>query len=77
LAASGYYSQLALDGKDSVGAAIGINSKIKGKVGCWITLAEYDDDYKIKCVKSAQIDGKKIKEDVWYQLKRGKFVQVK
>ena len=76
LASSGDHSKLALNGKDSVGAAIGINNQIKGKVGCWITLSEYDNN-KIKCVKSAKIDGKKIKEDVWYKLKNGKFVMVK
>ena len=76
LAASGDSSQLELNGRDSVGAAIGSNGKIKGKTGCWITLAEYDGNGKIKYVKSAKIDGKKIKADTWYRLKNGKFVSV-
>jgi hypothetical protein len=81
LAASGYYSQLAITGSDSVGAAIGANCVIKGRVGNWITLAEwkYDSEkqrYIPVCVKSTQIDGKKIKEDIFYKLKNGKFVAV-
>lgn len=30
--------------------------------GNWITLAEYDNDYKPLCVKSVKIDGKKLKK---------------
>jgi len=75
LASSGNGSQLALSGKQSVGANIGINGIAKGITGCWITLAEYDNDYKIKCVKSAMIDGKKLKENTWYKLKNKKFVE--
>jgi hypothetical protein len=73
LAASGYYSKIALNGNDSVGAAIGYNNTIKGKRGCWITLAEYDYKGKIVCVKSAIIDGENIKADTWYKLKNGEF----
>ena len=81
-ASSGYNSTIEMTGKDSVGAAIGVNSKIKAAKGCWITLAEYvlnekKDNYVIKCVKSAKVDGKKIKADAWYELKGGKFVEVK
>ena len=75
LAASGNWSQLELSGLKSVGANIGINGKIKGKKGNWIVLAEYDENLLPLCVKSAQIDGKKIKEDTFYQLKNGEFVE--
>jgi hypothetical protein len=69
-----------MTGSDSVGAAIGINNKIKGVIGDWITLAEWEwdqekDRYVPVCVKSAKIDGKKIKPDTWYTLKNGKFVE--
>jgi len=40
-------------------------------------LAEYGDNEKIICVKSAMIDGKKIKKDTWYQLKDKKFTEIK
>ena len=75
LAAGGDYSQLELNGLKSVGANIGVNGKIKGKKGNWIVLAEYDGKRLPLCVKSAQIDGKKIKEDTFYQLKNGEFVE--
>ena len=76
MASSGYSAHMELNGENSVGAAIGIKSIIKGKVGCWITLAEYDEDCKVVCVKSAQIDGNKIKADTWYTLRGGEFVAV-
>jgi hypothetical protein len=65
-----------------VGAAIGINGKIRGSLGCWLTLAEWKWDkskerYVPVRVKSAQVDGKKIKADTWYKLENGKFTEVK
>lgn len=73
---NGNLNTLVLDGQESIGVNIGIDGKIKGKKGCWITLAEY-----VKCdikhIKSARIDGKTLKEDTFYQLVNGKFVEVK
>lgn len=74
--ACGNLNRVVLNGKKSIGTNIGVHGIIKGKKGCWITLAEYDDNYKIKCVKSKKIDGKKLKEDTWYTLKNGKFIEV-
>jgi hypothetical protein len=51
------------------------NSKIKGKIGNAICLVEYDGYNNISHVKSAIIDGKKLKEDVFYTLKNGKFIE--
>ena len=76
-AQSGDGSEITLTGQKCVGASIGTNCKIRGKIGCWITLAEYDKNSEIKCVKSAMIDGKKLKEDVFYMLKNGKMVKAK
>lgn len=78
---TGYSAQIDISGNASVGAAIGINSIIKGAVGNWITLAEwaYDSDKQRcapVCVKSAQIDGQIIKADTWYKLTDGEFVEV-
>ena len=58
----------------------GINSKIKGKKGNWITLAEWKYNEDINkvipiCVKSVQIDGKVIKEDTYYKLENGEFIE--
>jgi len=76
-ASSGDYAKIVMTGKNNVGAAIGRDSRIKGLKGNWITLAEYDDNGICICVKSSKIDGKKIKENVWYELKKGKFSEVK
>lgn len=76
LASSGNDAQLALNGENGVGAAIGWGSAIKGAIGCWITLAEYNEDGGCICVKSARIDGKTVLPDVWYKLENGNFVEV-
>ena len=73
-AQSGYYSSIELNGLNCVGANIGENGKIKGVLGSWITLAEYDDNGICICVKSVKIDGKKLLSDTWYTLKNKKFV---
>ena len=39
-------------------------------------IREYDENILPICVKSAQIDGEKIKEDTFYQLKNGEFVEI-
>ena len=83
IGSSGDYAKIDICGKDSVAAGIGIGSIIKGAVGNWITLAEwtytYDGSkgrYIPVCVRSAQIDGEKLKADTWYKLSGGEFVEV-
>ena len=76
LAASGNYSQLDITGMNSVGANIGNCGIIKGVIGTWITLAEYDNNNICVCVKSAKIDGKKLKADTFYKLENKKFTEV-
>jgi hypothetical protein len=49
----------------------------KGPKGGWLVLSEIGDDLKIKAVGVARVDGKKIKADTYYQIKGGKFVEVK
>lgn len=68
--------------KLKIKSKIGFDSKIKGKKDNWIVLAEwvFDEDiekYIPVCVKTAQIDGKVLKEDTFYKLENGKFVEVK
>ena len=81
VATSGDNSKVALYGDNNVGANIGVDGIIKGKIGSWITLAEYEYDnfgnYICVCVKSAKIDGVKLKENVFYKLINGEFVEVK
>jgi len=76
VATSGDNSKVAIEGKDSVAANIGIKGQIKGVIGTWITLAEYDSDNKILLVKSDKIDGKILKENTWYKLENNKFKEI-
>ena len=82
LASSGNSAQLASSGENSIVAGIGIDNIAKGAKGNWLVLAEwvYSDKkncYIPKCVKSKKIDGEKIKENTFYRLVDGKFVEVK
>ena len=76
---TGDQSAAIVEGKESIALATGINSKAKGKIGCFIVLAEWkeiNNEYHIVDVKSAKVDGENIKEDTFYMLKDGKFVEV-
>ena len=75
---TGNQSAATVEGKESVAMAIGYNSKAKGSLGCFIVLAEYKklgDEYHIVDVKSAKVDGEKIKPDTFYKLINGEFVE--
>ena len=76
LAASGDGSQLAASGANSIAAAIGKDSVASAALGSWIVLAEYDKQGKPLCVRAAQIDGEKLKPNVFYKLKNGEFVAI-
>ena len=57
----------------------GNGSIAKGKIGSWITLAEWqiiDEEYVPVCVMTKKIDGIEIKEDTFYRLINGKFEEV-
>ena len=82
IGSSGDSAQIDSTGEDSVIMCSGNSSIAKAKVGSWITLAEWkwSDEKKRDvpaCVKTEYVDGKNIKADTWYQLKNGKFVEVK
>ena len=73
--AGGYSSQLAMD-KQCL--AIGDhNSHFKGKIGSVVCIVERNNKYEIVNYKATQIDGKIIKEDTWYKLEKGEFIEVK
>ena len=76
---TGYQSAAIVEGKESIALATGIKSRAKGKIGCFIVLAEWKEinyEYHLVDVKSAKVDGENIKEDTFYMLKDGKFVEV-
>jgi hypothetical protein len=66
-------------GKNSIAMASGIAGKAAGSPGWWIVLAEWiqdeNDDWQIKEVRCAQVDGKKIKPDTFYSLQNCVFVE--
>ena len=73
--AGGNWAEL-VGGKNSL--MIGNSRSIaKGKKGAVILLVERDMDYNILNFNAVQVDGKKIKEDTFYKLENGKFVEVK
>ena len=75
---TGDWSAATVEGKESVAMAIGRNSKAKGSIGCFIVIAEWkefeDETYHIVDVKSAKVDGAKIKPDTFYKLVNGEFI---
>lgn len=80
IGSSGDCAQIGSSGEYSVICCAGNNSKVKAKKGSWITLAEwkYSEEkstYIPICVKTEQVDGEKIKEDTFYTLKNGEFVE--
>ena len=71
-------AKICSSGDYAVIMCAGIKSKAKAKKGSWITLSEWeieDEIYVPVCVKTEQVDGVKIKEDTWYELKGGVFVE--
>ena len=72
---TGNWSAAIVSGKGSVAMAIGYKSKAKGSLGCWIVLAEQNDNYEIINVQSIKVDGEKIKADTFYTLVNGEFIE--
>ncbi len=79
IGSSGDYAQINSSGKNSVVMCAGHGSIAKAKKGSWITLAEwkFENGESIPiCVKTRKVDGRHIKEDTYYKLENGKFVEV-
>ena len=73
--ATGYYGAASATGYESIACGLGFQCKAKGAKGCWLVLAERKIDGEILSIKAAQVDGKKIKENTYYQLVNGKFME--
>lgn len=84
---TGNYAQICTSG---IGGAVysmgyhsiincrGINTIVRAKKGSWITLTEWKIIHgvlKVSCVKTEYVDGKRIKEDTFYTIRNGKFVE--
>jgi hypothetical protein len=80
IGSSGDSAKINSEGKYAVICCAGNGSIAKGKIGSWITLSEWEysdaeDAYIPVCVKTEKIDGERIKEDTYYKLKNGNFVE--
>ena len=80
IGSSGDCAKIDSTGEDSVIMCAGHDSAVKAKKGSWITLAEWykDNSYgkmKPKYVKTEYVDGERIKEDTWYKLVDGEFIE--
>ena len=81
IGSSGNAAQIESTGEDSVICCAGHSSKVKAKIGSWITLSEWEySDKKARfvpiCVKTEFVDGVRIKPDTWYELVAGEFREV-
>ena len=82
IGSSGDSAQIDSTGEDSVICCAGNNSIVKAKKGSWVTLSEWKYSKEKQrnvpvCVKTAFVDGERIKTDTWYKLENGEFVEVK
>jgi hypothetical protein len=69
----GSFSSTETTVENSIACGLGYDTKARGAINSFIVLAEHDNN-KIINVKSAKVDGKKIKADTWYKLIGGKFI---
>lgn len=80
IGSSGDRAQIGSSGDYTVIMCAGHHSKAKAKKGSFITLAEWensDDGRRVPThVVTKQVDGEEIKEDTFYMLKDGEFVEV-
>ena len=78
---TGFQSAATVEGRDSVAIATGYESKAKASLGSAIVVVERGEwngeTYPIINIKAAIVDGKKLKADTFYTLKKGKFAEVK
>ena len=76
---TGDRSAATVEGKESIAIVTGYDSKAKGAIGCWIVVTERGEwngaTYPILCVKTAKVDGDTIKENTFYKVVNGEFVE--
>ena len=76
---TGNYSVASNLGQKSISSCLGVRGQVSGKKGTWLVVAEWiqDEDWnwEVKEVKTVKVDGKKIKENTYYTLEHGEFVE--
>ena len=55
----------------------GADPKAKGGIGAVLVLVKTDDDGEIEILKTAKVDGEKVKADTWYTVKGARLAEVK
>ena len=74
--ATGPCSDAVVEGSHSVAIAAGYHDRVKGMLGCWLVAMERSPVTRfITDVKTAYVDGVKIKANTFYELKNGEFVE--
>jgi hypothetical protein len=74
---TGYQSAATVEGKESIACGLGYENKARGALGCWLVLADRRDDGSIRSIRSAKVDGKTIKEMVFYEIRKSKICKAK
>ncbi len=64
-----------LTGTDNIVIAAN-DSKFKGKIGNAVCMVVFNPQRKIIGIKAAIIDGETLKQDTYYTLKYGEFIEV-
>lgn len=64
-------------GKNGVAVVRGTDPKSKGGIGAVLVLVKTDDDGEIEILKTAKVDGEKVKADTWYTVKGNRLAEVK
>ena len=84
--ATGYKGASSAEDKDSIAVAWGYHGKAKGVIDSYLVLADWEGDesnywtqdlWTLKGAKMVRVDGEKIKENTWYTMKNGEFVEAK
>lgn len=74
----GAMSAASAEGGESIAVSLGLLGKAKGKLGCFLVLAEWkeiDGAYHMVDIKTAKVDGKTIRPDTFYTIIDGEFTE--
>jgi hypothetical protein len=73
--ATGDQGAASAGNKTAIALAAGFEGRARGITGAWIVCAERDDKGNILTVLTHEVDGKTIKENTFYMVKGGKWIE--
>ena len=73
---TGDMSAATVEGKESVAVAWGYKGAARGALGCYIVLAERNDDGELINARMEKVDGEKVKANTFYRLVDGELEEV-